>query len=871
MLKSAFRAACLAGAAIVVTAGAAPAAAQVETIVDYDLPAQSLGDRVRSISRLSGREIIFSSDAVAGYRAGPLRGRFTVAQAIETSLSGTGAEAEFRDGVLIVRDRTAASGSAAERAEGTESADSAVTVTGSRIRGGGGAVPVIVATRGELEQAGVTDLAGFTRVLPQNFTGGQNPGIAGGGSQGGQTNLNNSATLNLRGLGPDATLTLLNGHRLAYDALSQGIDISAIPLGAIERIEVITDGASALYGSDAVGGVANIILRRDYRGLETTARVGASTDGGNVQQQYSAVGGARWTDGGFMLALDHGRSTPIYAGDRDYTSSLDPSLTLTLRSAQYSGVLSGHQRLTAGLELELDGYVMQRQSRKQSPFLPDASVFTNGLVSRPEVISWGLTPTLRLDLPGDWRGSVSATHAVSRTRLDTSRYTNAVEARSRLTYENQLKGIEASAEGPLFALPGGDARLALGGGARQVELHLNITDIFPDREVVFRDFTETRGVLFAYGEISLPLIGPDTGVPLVERLSLSGAARYERYDGIAGVTTPKLGLVYQPVRDVTFRATWGRSFKVPTLNQVNQVPQFVLLPGVIFQQPTPPLAADATVLLLGGGNPDLRAERAANWSASLELRPRFLAGLRLEVGYFDIDYEDRIGTPLSGTLSSLANPVFRDLITFNPGAADVNALIATYPQGFSNQTGQPFDPAKVGAIIDGAIRNTARDRVRGVDMLADYRADLGDGRRLSLSAAASYLETDTQLAPNQPVFERAGTIFNPPHWRARFGAAWQGRQGGVSAYLNYVGSTRDNRFPVVERVGSFVTLDLNASFRTGAAAGPLGNVEIRISALNLLNEEPDIIRNSQPEAPSYDSTNQSPVGRFVGLSIRKSW
>ncbi|NJC00036.1 outer membrane receptor for ferrienterochelin and colicin [Sphingomonas trueperi] len=82
---------------------------------------------------------------------------------------------------------------------------------------------------------------------------------------------------NLRGLGSDATLTLINGHRLPYDAVNQGVDISIIPLAALERIEVITDGASALYGSDAVGGVANLILRRDYDGLLTSARVGAST------------------------------------------------------------------------------------------------------------------------------------------------------------------------------------------------------------------------------------------------------------------------------------------------------------------------------------------------------------------------------------------------------------------------------------------------------------------------------------------------------------------------------------------------------------------------------------------------------------------
>ncbi len=117
----------------------------------------------------------------------------------------------------------------------------------------------------------------------------------------------------------------------------------------------------------------------------------------------------------------------------------------------------------------------------------------------------------------------------------------------------------------------------------------------------------------------------------------------------------------------------------------------------------------------------------------------------------------------------------------------------------------------------------------------------------------------------------AGTIFNPPHWRGRVGAVWEGRTTGLSAFVNYVGSTRDTRFPAADNVGAFVTVDLSASIRTGSAPGLLRNIELRLSALNLLNEEPDFIRNSQPEAPPYDSTNQSPVGRFLGVSVRKVW
>lgn len=862
--RGAFRAACLAGAAICITMAAAPASAQAQSAVDYDLPAQQLGERLLVVARTAGREIIFAADTVEGRLAAPLRGRFTFDEAVRASLAGTGLAAQLRGGALVIRQL--ASGPADQ-----PSADSTITVTGTRIRGADAPAPVIVTTRRSLEQTGISDLVGFTRALPQNFTGGQNPGVAGGGSQGGQNNINNSATLNLRGLGPDATLTLINGHRMAYDALNQGIDIAAIPLAAVERIEVVADGASALHGSDAVGGVANIILRPDHDGIETTARVGGSTEGGNVQQQYTALAGGRWQGGGLMIAAEHGRTTPIFADQRDYTSGLDPTLTLTLGNSQTSGVLSAHQR-TGALSFAIDGLATHRRSRKQSPFLPNADVFTFGLTTRPQLSAFALAPRIAVDLPGEWQVSASATRAVSRTRLDSSRWSNRIASLSRLIYENRLSGIEANAEGPLFALPGGDARLAVGGGFRRVVLDFNITDFINGSSVTFQEFTEARNIGFAYGELSLPLVGPEQDLPLVERLRISAALRYERYQGIDEVATPKVGLVYQPIQQATFRASWGRSFKVPTLNQVHQIPQGVLLPARFFvPQPNPPLPAGATVFLLGGGNPDLRAERATTWSASLELRPRFAPGLRLEASYFDVDYRDRITSPISGVLSALPNPVYRDLIIFNPTAAQVNALIATLPQGLSNQTGAPFDPANVGAIVDTAIRNTAREHLRGIDFSAGYDVGLGPDSRLMLTAAGSYLKSDLQLTSAQPLIQRAGTIFNPPHWRGRFVAAWQAPPGGVAASLNYVGPNRDSRFPQAGPIGPFVTIDLSASLVAGGRSGPFRGFELRVSALNLLNEEPDIILNSQPEAPSYDSTNHSVAGRFLGVSVRKQW
>lgn len=865
--RSIVRALALASAAFgAQSAPGEPAAGEARALIELDLPAQDLGATLLAIARQSGQDILFASDTVRGLKAPSIRGRYTLDEALRAALEGSPLTLDYRAGAAIIRQRGAQDRAADGAAAPPQ--DAAIVVTGSRIRGAGIASPVTVSTRRELEQAGLSDLADFTRLLPQNYAGGQNRGIPGGGEQGGQQNLNNSATLNLRGLGPDATLTLFNGHRLAYDSVNQGIDISAIPLAAIERIEVVTDGASALYGSDAVGGVANIILRRDFNGLEATARFGASTDGGNVQKQLSLVGGGRWSSGGVMVALDASRASPITAGQRDYTDTVDPSLTLTDRNRQVSAVASAHQQLIPGLTLEVDGYVTNRRSLLTNPFSATQDVHVLGLVSRPHVRSFAVTPTVRAEL-GAWEATLSATRADSRTLLDTNNYVNSVPRHNHLLHANSLRGVEATAEGPLLQLPGGAARLALGGGARRIALHLRTQLLTGGERLTTREFTERRSVQFAYGELSLPLVQPHLRLPLVERLTLSGALRHEHWNGIGSVTTPKAGIVYQPVRDLSLRGTWGRSFKIPTLRQVNDIQQGILIPGFYFTPPPEP--AGSPVLLLSGSAPGLRPERATTWSATAELTPRALPGLRLQATYFDIDYRGRIAGPVTDVLTALGNPLYSDLIVFNPAAAEVNALVASMPGGLSNQTGEPFDPAGVGAIIDTAIRNTERQRIKGVDVSADYAVDIGSKDRLLLTGSASYLKSHQQLAPGQPVVPLAGTVFHPPHWRGRVGAVWSGARASASAFVNHVGSNRDARYPDDAKVGAFTTVDVSATLQAGASSGPLRNVEFRLTVLNLFNEKPDIVRSPFPNAAPFDSTNQSPVGRFVAASIRKVW
>src|SRR5690606_4667348 len=129
---------------------------------------------------------------------------------------------------------------------------------------------------------------------------------------------------------------------------------------------------------------------------------------------------------------------------------------------------------------------------------------------------------------------------------------------------------EAGAEGSLFPLPGGEARLAVGAGYRKNEFsHVNhLAGTVP--------IQGDESSRFGYAEIHMPFVGAAANVAGVHRLELTAAMRREDYDSFGGVTTPKLGLIYGPSADFTFRASWGKSFKVPTLFQLGQA-QFALL------------------------------------------------------------------------------------------------------------------------------------------------------------------------------------------------------------------------------------------------------------------------------------------------------
>jgi outer membrane receptor protein involved in Fe transport len=737
----------------------------------------------------------------------------------------------------------------------------AITVTGSRIRGAPIASPVIQVTREQARNAGQATLVELARSIPQNFGGGQNPGVGFNVPETNGADVGGGASFNLRGLGGDATLTLLNGHRLSYNAAKQSVDISGIPLGAVSRVDVVPDGASALFGSDAVAGVVNILLRRDLDGVETSARFGTATDGGGFSQTYGATAGTVWRSGNFLVAYEYGSNDAILARQRDYAATRSPGLTLFPAQRRHSVLASLEQDLAPDLRFAMDGLFNKRWTDLTYPLAAGGDLSLARGKTQSTARAWGLSPSLSWKLADGWSTMLSASYGED--RVDYGGYSfqgGVLSVNTGGYYINRARSIELSADGRLFALPGGPAKIALGAGHRQID---------------FRRFTGINGTqnidrsqadTYGFGELSLPMVSPDQAVPWAHSLVLSAAVRYEVYRGIGDVATPKLGLIYAPHRDITLKASWGRSFRAPTLYQQYQ-PQTLYLTRTttVGGQGYP---ASATALLLLGGNPDLAPERSTNWSATLELRPRFADGVSLELGYFSVHYRDRIVTPIPSLSTALRDAGYASFVTMNPPGAEQAATIAG-ASVFTNLTGgAAYNPANVVALVRNTSVNAGRQSVHGIDALLHYSGDLGGGT-LSASANATWLESEQQIGPALPVTQLAGVIFNPPHLRLRADLGWSIGAVTLTANVTRIGPVVDNRSAPSARIPGMTPVDLTLRYRPDS--GPLRGFDLIASVQNLFNATPSPIATTLFYDTPYDSTNYSPLGRFLSLSVTRKW
>ncbi|WP_199100639.1 TonB-dependent receptor [Dyella sp. ASV21] len=195
----------------------------------------------------------------------------------------------------------------------------AVSVTGSLIRrvDAETASPVVTLDRSAITNNGSPTLGNVLQALPSisgNATNTQNNSNGGGGASPTLEGGDGAARVSLRGLGVNRTLVLVDGQRLA------NADLNMIPQNMIERVDVLAEGASTVYGSDAIGGVVNFILRKDYKGAELSVNDGISSHGDGQRHGGQFTIGASGDDGNIVAGIDYNKYNPVLAPRRGFSS-----------------------------------------------------------------------------------------------------------------------------------------------------------------------------------------------------------------------------------------------------------------------------------------------------------------------------------------------------------------------------------------------------------------------------------------------------------------------------------------------------------------------------------------------------------------------
>jgi iron complex outermembrane receptor protein len=965
--------------------------------VEFDIRAGTLDAALIAFATQSGRTVAYAPSLVAGRQSDGLRGRFSPEAALDRLIAGGAIDIHRRgEKAFVLKPRKLGGVPAASLdpidpvgsvlAEGPSQL-SEVVVTGSLIRGPAkGASPVVVVSRDDLDLTGKSTVADMLTDLPQAFGGNASADTNLANTDGTGTNPAVATGINLRGLGASATLVLVNGRRMAGSGLNGSFaDVSTLPTAAVDRVEILLDGASALYGSDAVGGVVNVILRKDFEGAETRARIGGATGGGAFERQFAQTLGKTWNTGHALISYEHWQRDHVAAADRPYTASADlrslggtdhrlfyshPGNILALVGSSYvptwavpagqlgvgltaasfkagtvnyenqrtqSDILPGQnrdavyiafgQQLAPRLELSGDVRLSRRKYDLALPGTVTIFAVTNAnpyFVSpngaSSNVIGYAFTDELGplratgdatsvaaslgadVDLGRTWRASFYGAYAQDVTRRDgrgrlNSRFLNealgaipddpatsynaardgyfnpygddGTNSRAVLDfigggytltrYVSTVKTLNGQADGTLITLPGGPVKLAFGGQYREEQFDtrtISMTSRATPTTTLTGPFD--RKILAGFAELRLPLVGADNAKPGIQRLELSLAGRIEHYDDVGTTRNPKIGVVWSPVEALNVRASYGTSFRAPSLPEVFQTQDGG--PSFLAQGATSKL-----VFIRYGGNLGLQPEHAKSWTAGVDYSSQRFTGLKLSATWFDTKFEDQIGTPIYENISNvLGNPAYAPFVqTLDPNSAADQAKVAAVLAGTTSAGLYPTTAYT--AIVDGRNVNTGGLHVQGVDLTARYGLPLGGGK-LDLNGNVSYLlDYERKVTPGSAWLSLLDQARQPVDLRAKLGATWTRQAWSLTGGLNYVD---DYKTIPGQRIDSWTTIDAQLAWRAEGTGWTKG-LSAALSVQNLFDTDPPFY--DDPQGVGYDTANADPLGRFVSLQLTKRW
>ena len=569
----------------------------------------------------------------------------------------------------------------------------------------------------------------------------------------------------LRSLGPDQLLVLVNGKRRHQQALvnvqqtigrgSAGTDINAIPMSAIQRIEVLRDGAAAQYGSDAIAGVINIVLKNQTNETQLSGTVGGTSEGGGELRQGGANTGWAIGDGGYinLTAEARHRGETNRAGVSASEGRVVQRIGDSLAKDQYLWLNSALPVAGNG-EVYAFGGVSHRtgdsggffRGAKDDRNVP--AIYPNGFLPniRTTIKDASLAVGYRRDLANDWKADFSINHGRSELDFHEKNTVNVsywyepkpgggIYAESPTEADTgKLKfkqtTFNADLRGPLD-IAGNKINFATGFEWRRDGYAIDAGDPVSYQYGRTNNpaiaISNQGGNIAASGTQGFPGYTPGTAVDdarhnialyadvehnLTQQLLLGAAVRWEKYSDFGSTTTGKLSLRYDPSRTVGFRGTLSTGFRAPGVQQkfYSSVSTNLNSAGVLTETLT---AREGSAVTRAFGIPNLKQETSKNGSIGIVLRP--MSNFSLTADLWRIDIDNRI--------------VFSSTIAPESGAC---ATAAACP------IKAILDPLKVGQAQ--FFTNAIDTETKGLDIVAEHTTRW-PGSTLVLSAQLDFNRT----------------------------------------------------------------------------------------------------------------------------------
>jgi iron complex outermembrane receptor protein len=651
---------------------------------------------------------------------------------------------------------------------------SAVIVTGTRADNrteSSSLTPIDVVSAKILQQTGTSELStALARIIPSlNFP---RPAAA--------DSADTQRPAQLRGLSPDEVLVLVNGKRWHPGAIllnngvigrgSQPVDLNTIPMSAIDHIEVLRDGASAQYGSDAIAGVINIILKQGAKGGDVQVTGGQYSAGDGRQWQGSAnfgipLGGDR---GWLRFALQSGKQDHTNRAGPDHRPGF-PQLGVNFRQGDpdvhdNNLLLNAQYDITPDVQLYSFGHYGRRQSTSPAFFRYGTNspkpnnaligqVYPDGFLplEHADSTDTSLVAGLRGTISG-WRWDLSGNYGRNRVSYETRNSTNyaylndfgsapSVFSDGILSAEQQSLDLDVAKDIEAGWLPNS---LTVAFGAQYLRQTYAIdagslpswyvgTSGVSGGAQGFAGWQPANAVDASRHDVAAYL---DLETNLTDRLGVAAAVRHEHYNDFGNTTSGSLSGRFDFTDSFAIRGSASTGFRAPSLGQeyFSQISSLFYgagslpgLPAGIYNRGLVPVGSQIAQLL---GAEALKPEKSRNYTLGTVWSPTDALTLSLDV--YQINIRDRVA--LSGAIST-TTPAVVSYLAAN-GISDLGYSSVNY------------------------FTNAADTRTRGVDFVGSYLADLGNAGTLATTLSANYNQnTVTDVKPNPAVLDNLGVSF----------------------------------------------------------------------------------------------------------------